>query len=106
LDQERGQAPFPKIAVKEGLDERDGYAKAIGLFEFNATDPGDLGFAKGQVISVIGKAGGDWWRGRDVKGKEGIFPSNYVEVVDLPKVPRGEIARSELKKRTPNLEFD
>lgn len=96
----------PKLAVKEGLDEQDGYARAIGLFDFKATTPGDLGFAKGQVVVVLGKEGGDWWRGRDTRGKEGIFPSTYVEVVELPKVPRGDIARSELKKRTPNLEFD
>lgn len=99
-------SPRPKLAVKEGLDEHDGYARAIGLFDFKATTPGDLGFNKGQVVIVLGKEGGDWWRGRDTRGKEGIFPSTYVEVVELPKVPRGDIARSELKKRTPDLEFD
>jgi hypothetical protein len=99
-------SPAPRLAVKEGLDEQDGYARAIGLFDFKATTPGDLGFSKGQVVVVLGKEGGDWWRGRDTKGKEGIFPSTYVEVVELPKVPRGDIARSELKKRTPNLEFE
>jgi hypothetical protein len=99
-------SPHPKLAVKEGLDEQDGYARAIGLFDFKATTPGDLGFTKGQVVIVLGKEGGDWWRGRDTKGKEGIFPSTYVEVVNLPKVPRGDIARSELKKRTPDLEFE
>jgi hypothetical protein len=99
-------SPIPRLSVKAGLDENDGYARAIGLFDFKATDPGDLGFSKGQVVTVLGKAGGDWWRGRDVKGKEGIFPSNYVEVVELPKEPKGAISRSELKARTPNLAFD
>lgn len=99
-------SPHPKLAVKEGLDEQDGYARAIGIFDFKATTPGDLGFTRGQVVVVLGSEGGDWWRGRDTRGKEGIFPSNYVEVVELPKVPRGNIARSELKKRTPDLEFD
>jgi hypothetical protein len=99
-------SPIPKIAVKPGLDENDGYARAIGLFDFNATDPGDLGFSKGQVVTILGKAGGDWWKGRDTRGKEGIFPSNYVEVVQLPKEPKGTISRSELKARTPNLAFD
>jgi len=102
----RNSQAHPKLAVKEGLDEQDGYARAMGLFDFKATTPGDLGFSKGQILVVLGKEGGDWWRGRDTRGKEGIFPSNYVEVVELPKVPRGNIARSELKKRTPDLDFD
>lgn len=97
--------PPQRLAVKEGLDANDGYARAIGLFDFNATTPGDLGFAKGQVVVVLGKEGGDWWKGRDTKGREGIFPSNYVEVVELPKAPKG-ITRTELKKRMPDLDFE
>jgi hypothetical protein len=97
--------PPTKLAVKEGLDANDGYARAIGLFDFKATDPGDLGFTKGQVVVVLGKEGGDWWKGRDTKGREGIFPSTYVEVVELPKAPKG-ITRTELKKRMPDLEFE
>lgn len=96
----------PNISLRAGLDQHDGYARAVGLYDFKATDAGDLGFTKNQVITIVGKAGGDWWRGRDNNGKEGIFPSNYVEVVELPKDPKGGIPRYELKARTPGLSFD
>lgn len=99
-------SPTPKIPLKAGLDQHDGYARAVGLYDFKATDSGDLGFSKGQVITVVGKAGGDWWKGRSLNGKEGIFPSNYVEVVELPKDPKGGISRYELKARTPGFSFD
>lgn len=96
----------PIIQLKPGLDQHDGYARAVGLYDFKATDSGDLGFSKGQVITVIGKAGEDWWKGRNVDGKEGIFPSNYVEVVELPKEPKGGVPRYELKARAPGFSLD
>lgn len=101
-----GYSHVPNIPLKAGLDQHDGYARAVGLYDFKATASGDLGFTKNQVITIIGKAGGDWWKGRDNSGKEGIFPSNYVEVVELPKEPKGGITRHELKARTPGLSFD
>ena len=96
----------PAIKLKAGLDQQDGYARAVGLYDFKATDSGDLGFSKGQVITIIGKAGEDWWKGRSVEGKEGIFPSNYVEVVELPKEPKGGVPRYELKARAPGFSLD
>lgn len=101
-----GNGHIPAIPLKAGLEKHDGYARAVGLYDFKATDAGDLGFDKGQVITIIGKAGGDWWKGRDNAGREGIFPSNYVEVVELPKEPKGGIPRYELKARTPGLGLD
>lgn len=48
-------------------------------------DPNDLPFEVGDVIEVITETNADWWTGRDRSGKQGLFPSNYVE--KLP--PRG-----------------
>jgi hypothetical protein len=96
----------PVIQLKAGLDQQDGYARAVGLYDFKATDSGDLGFSKGQVITIVGKAGEDWWKGRNIDGKEGIFPSNYVEVVELPKEPKGGVPRYELKARAPGFSLD
>ncbi|TKA47382.1 hypothetical protein B0A49_11808 [Cryomyces minteri] len=56
--------------------------QAIAKFTFEADQPGDLGFKKGDVITIVKRTDNatDWWTGR-VDGREGIFPSNYVETV-------------------------
>jgi hypothetical protein len=104
----RSSSPRPNLQLKAGLEGgSDGYARAVGLFDFNATAEGDLGFKSGQVVLVLDKVGkGDWWRGRGMDGKEGIFPSNYVEVLELPKQLRGGLTRTELKERMASSMFD
>ncbi|KAJ4349535.1 uncharacterized protein N0V89_008151 [Didymosphaeria variabile] len=57
--------------------------QAIAKFTFDADQEGDLGFKKGEIITIVKKteSEADWWTGR-IGEREGIFPSNYVEVVD------------------------
>jgi hypothetical protein len=52
--------------------------QAIAKFAFNALEPGDLGFQKGQIITIIKRTKEDtnWWTGR-IGDREGIFP-RYV----------------------------
>ncbi|KAI4606897.1 hypothetical protein J4E80_009976 [Alternaria sp. BMP 0032] len=56
--------------------------QAIAKFTFDADQPGDLGFKKGEIITILKRTDNetDWWTGR-VGSREGIFPSNYVETV-------------------------
>lgn len=74
----RPTAPKPSF----GQNKSAGPGQAIAKFNFDADQPGDLGFKKGDVITIIKKTDkeSDWWTGR-IGSKEGIFPSNYVEVV-------------------------
>ncbi|KAF4554336.1 Las17-binding protein actin regulator-like protein 1 [Elsinoe fawcettii] len=73
----RPSAPKPvfgKTAAQKG--------QAIAKFNFDPDQPGDLGFKKGEVITIVKKTdnASDWWTGR-IGEREGVFPSNYVEVV-------------------------
>ncbi len=40
-----------------------------------------LSFNSGVLIMLISRYGDNWFRGKLIGGKEGIFPQNYVEVV-------------------------
>ncbi|WWC91148.1 uncharacterized protein L201_006089 [Kwoniella dendrophila CBS 6074] len=111
------QSNKPELRLKEGLSGDhdtnnlfEGYAKAIGLFDFNSTESGDLTFKSGQVIIILDKvdsSGGKWWKGYSpISKKQGIFPSNYIEVIELPKKPKGNLTWSELRKRVGGNEFD
>ncbi|TDL20232.1 hypothetical protein BD410DRAFT_386979 [Rickenella mellea] len=48
------------------------------LWTFAATEWGELGFEKGDIVDVVDRNYKDWWRGR-LNGKTGVFPANYVE---------------------------
>ncbi|ORZ41111.1 hypothetical protein BCR44DRAFT_43601 [Catenaria anguillulae PL171] len=54
---------------------------AVAQYDFDAQQEGDLGFRRGDVITVLKKGDGtnQWWLGR-CNGREGMFPANYVEV--------------------------
>lgn len=51
---------------------------AVALYDFAGEQTGDLPFKKGDII-IVSKKDGDWWTGT-CKGREGIFPSNYVQL--------------------------
>ncbi len=76
----RPAAPKPTFGNKGAGNAGPG--QAIAKFTFDADQPGDLGFKKGDIITIVKRteSENDWWTGR-IGGKEGIFPSNYVEVV-------------------------
>lgn len=42
-------------------------------------DPNDLSFQVGEIIEIVKETNADWWTGRNKAGKEGLFPSVYVE---------------------------
>ncbi|KAI9894408.1 MAG: hypothetical protein M1814_003165 [Vezdaea aestivalis] len=67
----RPTAPKPKFAPKKQL-EAD---QAVALFSFDADQDGDLGFKKGDIITILKRTEKkeDWWTGR-IGNKEGIFP--------------------------------
>jgi hypothetical protein len=55
---------------------------AIALYNFQAAEPGDLSFFKGEIITItqMSDKTDDWWTGR-IGERKGIFPANFVEVV-------------------------
>ncbi|KAG8959514.1 ESCRT-0 subunit protein hse1 [Tulasnella sp. 419] len=64
--------------------------KVRALHNFEPTELGELAFEKGDIIKVVDRAYDNWWRGQ-LKGKTGIFPVNYVEV--LPEPTPADIAK-------------
>lgn len=71
----RPTAPKPVFGAKKATLGAD---QAIAKFTFDPDQPGDLGFKKGEIITILKKTDNetDWWTGR-VGDREGIFP-RYV----------------------------
>jgi len=53
----------------------------VTIYAYDATEENELSFGEGETILLIEKDDSGWWRGRNQKGEEGVFPSNFVEVV-------------------------
>jgi SH3 domain-containing YSC84-like protein 1 len=75
----RPTAPKPVFKPRPESLNKD---QAIALYTFDADQEGDLGFKKGDIITITKRTENkeDWWTGR-IGERTGIFPSNYVEVV-------------------------
>ncbi|KAI5467747.1 hypothetical protein BGZ63DRAFT_419434 [Mariannaea sp. PMI_226] len=74
----RPAAPKPNFAAKQALLKKN---EAVAVYNFEADQPGDLGFKKGDVITIIKRTDSenDWWTGQ-IGSRQGIFPSNYVKM--------------------------
>ena len=70
----RPTAPKPSFREKPTAAEL-GRNRAVALYNFDADQPGDLGFRKGEIITITKRTDSknDWWTGR-IGEKEGIFP--------------------------------
>ena len=82
LKPNRPTAPKPKFTPKPPSSSI-GKDQAIALFTFDADQPGDLGFKKGEIITITKRTdnASDWWTGK-IGDRTGIFP-RQVEMFTL-----------------------
>ncbi|KAI8789436.1 unconventional myosin-Ie-like isoform X1 [Biomphalaria glabrata] len=66
--------PKPKMAPKPQLPQ------VRCLYAYDAQDTDELSFNEGDLIDLLNEDATGWWRGR-LRGKEGLFPENYVQKV-------------------------
>ncbi|KAI0059164.1 SH3-domain-containing protein [Artomyces pyxidatus] len=61
-------------------------AKALWSYNENSQEPNDLSFRAGDIIEIVTETNADWWTGRH-NGRQGLFPSNYVEKLESNSPP-------------------
>ncbi|KAI0297267.1 SH3 domain-containing protein [Multifurca ochricompacta] len=61
-------------------------AKALWTYNEYGSEPNDLSFRAGDIIDIVAETNTDWWTGR-LNGKQGLFPSNYVEKIPASASP-------------------
>jgi len=52
----------------------------VAMFSYTSTEPGDLTFNQGDVITLL-KTDGEWWTG-SMDGQTGIFPCTYCKKIE------------------------
>jgi len=51
----------------------------VALYNHVPSESGELASRKGDTITVLQRDASGWWTGKTADGKQGIFPSNYVQ---------------------------
>ena len=57
-----------------------------------------MSFKTGDIFEIITETNQDWWTGRH-NGKQGLFPSNYVEKLDASSSPSQQNEKSGMQRR-------
>lgn len=56
--------------------------KVVGKYDFDGSDPDDLPFKKGEILTVVSKDEEQWWTARNSLGQTGSIPVPYVTKLD------------------------
>lgn len=69
--------PPPAAAADEGTGQR-----CVALYDYEAQDYRQLTINVDDIITICGESPYEgWWMG-ECNGQKGIFPSNYVEMME------------------------
>ncbi|KKY14955.1 putative actin binding protein [Phaeomoniella chlamydospora] len=66
---------------------------AIAQYDYDADESNEISLKEGEHVTDIDMVDEDWWMGTNSQGQSGLFPSNYVELVeeDADSVPASEV---------------
>ncbi|KAI9819519.1 MAG: hypothetical protein M1827_006967 [Pycnora praestabilis] len=64
--------------------------RALVQYDYDKAEENELELKEGEYVTHIEMVDEDWWMGRNEHGETGLFPSNYVELVeDEQQLPGG-----------------
>ena len=69
----------PSINSPSTQTSNSNFEKCVANHDYKASRDDELSLRKGQIVDVLEKSADGWWMGRS-EGKDGWFPSNFVEV--------------------------
>jgi hypothetical protein len=59
-----------------------GGKRALIQYDYEKAEDNELELREGEYVTNIDMVDDDWWMGTNSQGETGLFPSNYVELVD------------------------
>ncbi|KAJ4308255.1 actin binding protein [Fusarium piperis] len=74
-------APAPVAAAHPAEEAQDGY-RALIQYDYEKAEDNEIDLVEGEYVFNIQMVDDDWWMGTNSRGENGLFPSNYVEVVE------------------------
>ena len=87
-------ASFGGGAVEPAQHRGHGSGKrALVQYDYEKAEDNELELKEGEYITNIEMVDEDWWMGQNPRGETGLFPSNYVELVDGEKDGGGQASQ-------------
>ncbi|OZJ06369.1 hypothetical protein BZG36_00757 [Bifiguratus adelaidae] len=76
--------PIPASRPPAPIKRSTGTAtKAIATHRYDAANDDELSLIKGEIITIVDMdADEGWWRGTNERGIQGVFPENFVKVIE------------------------
>ncbi len=56
--------------------------RALVQYDYEKAEDNELELREGEYVTNIEMVDEDWWMGQNPRGETGLFPSNYVELID------------------------
>ncbi|KAF1934885.1 hypothetical protein EJ02DRAFT_416616 [Clathrospora elynae] len=71
-------------AVASGRDDDEGGSgkRAIISYDYERAEDNEVELHEGEYVTDIDMVDDDWWMGTNSQGERGLFPANYVELVE------------------------
>jgi len=101
-------ASFGAAAGAAASQSNKGGQRAVIQYDYEKAEDNELELVEGQYVTNIEMVDEDWWMGTNAKGESGLFPANYVELVEgeeeeetaPPPAPR-PVPAAETQQSTP-----
>jgi len=76
------EASFGQQASTTNQGSHASGKRALISYDYEKAEDNELELTEGEYVTNIEMVDDDWWMGSNSKGESGLFPSNYVELVE------------------------
>lgn len=75
---------FSRATAQATVSEREpsGGIRALAQYDYEKAEDNEIELREGEYVTEVEMIDKDWWLGVNSSGERGLFPSNYVEVVE------------------------
>lgn len=84
-----------EVAEPVHPEAQDSCKRALVQFDYEKAEDNELELREGDYVTNIEMVDDDWWMGQNTQGETGLFPSNYVELVEAEGDAGGESIQPE-----------
>ncbi|TQS37823.1 hypothetical protein Golomagni_01690 [Golovinomyces magnicellulatus] len=82
-----------KNAPTRNLDSSKKGICALIQYDYEVAEDNEIQLIEGEYITNIDMVDDDWWMGVNSRGERGLFPSNYVELVEeISNAPAAQVS--------------
>ncbi|KAI1258366.1 hypothetical protein F5Y18DRAFT_434411 [Xylariaceae sp. FL1019] len=73
---------FDREPISRAPAATSGRQRAVVVYDYEKAEDNELELHEGEYVTNIDQVDEDWWMGTNSRGEIGLFPSNYVELVE------------------------